>query len=199
RYGSLLICDEVMTGFRVAYRGAQSRFGMDPDLTTFGKIIGGGLPVGAYAGRAELMNHILPAGNVFQAGTLSGNPLACAAGIATLDVLRRQNPYPQLESRSQRLAEGIAQAASRAGQPLCVQRVGSMMTFFFQTGPIVDWTTSAQSDTHRYARFFWEMLDRGIYLPCSQFEAMFVSTAHSDADIDRTLTAARESFAAIAQ
>ncbi len=198
RNGTILICDEVMTGFRVAYRGAQSRFDIHPDLTTFGKIIGGGLPVGAYAGRAELMNHILPAGDIFQAGTLSGNPLACAAGIATLDVLREEDPYPQLESQSQRLADGITLTAEQAGINICVQRVGSMMTFFFQRGPILDWTTSAQSDTHRYAQFFWEMLDRGIYLPCSQFEAMFVSSAHSDADIDRTLTAAREAFAVIA-
>ena len=197
REGTILICDEVMTGFRVAYAGAQSLYGIEPDLTTFGKIIGGGLPVGAYAGRAELMDHVLPAGRVFQAGTLSGNPLACAAGIATLDALRERNVYPILEAKSRYLAEGIQAAARDAEVTLCIQRVGSMMTLFFQHGPIVDWDTAAKSDTQAFAIFFREMLEQGIYLPCSQFEAMFVSVAHTEELLDRTITAARKAFAVV--
>ena len=189
RHGAILICDEVMTGFRVAYGGAQTLYGIDPDLTTFGKIIGGGLPVGAYAGRAEFMDHVLPAGNVFQAGTLSGNPLACAAGLATLEILRKPGTYEALETRSERLATGLRRIAEAAGTGVCVQRVGSMMTVFFQSGPATDWESAARSDTQRYARFFWEMLDRGIYLPCSQFEAMFVSLAHTDEQIEQTIDA----------
>ena len=194
RYGALLIIDEVMTGFRVAYGGAQSLLGIRPDLTTLGKIIGGGLPVGAYGGRAEIMDHVLPAGKVFQAGTLSGNPLATAAGIATLKTLRDTKPYDLLERLSARLATGLDQAASAMGIPHTLARVGSMMTFFFSTEPVTDWDAASRCDTGRYARYFWGMLNRGIYLPCSQFEALFVSIAHREQDIDATVAAAREVF-----
>jgi glutamate-1-semialdehyde 2,1-aminomutase len=199
KHGSLLIFDEVMTGFRVAYGGAQSLLGIRPDLTTLGKIIGGGLPVGAYGGRAKIMDHVLPAGKVFQAGTLSGNPLATAAGIATLRILRDTAPYSQLEQLSASLAEGLAAAAKEAGVAVQLQRCGSMMTLFFSDQPVTDWPTAAQCDTQRFARFFWGMLDRGVYLPCSQFEAMFVSAAHSEADIDATIAAARNSLAKAAK
>jgi glutamate-1-semialdehyde 2,1-aminomutase len=195
KHGALLIFDEVMTGFRVAYGGAQSIVGIEPDLTTLGKIIGGGLPVGAYGGRAEIMNHVLPVGKVFQAGTLSGNPLATAAGIATLRILRDTNPYPALERLSARLADGLSAAAQAAGVPYHLGRQGSMMTLFFSDQPVVDWDTASRCDTKRYARYFWAMLDRGMYLPCSQFEALFLSTAHSQADIDATIAAAGESLA----
>jgi glutamate-1-semialdehyde 2,1-aminomutase len=195
RHGALLICDEVMTGFRVGYGGAQSLFGMRPDLTTFGKIIGGGLPVGAYGGRREIMDHILPAGKVFQAGTLSGNPLATAAGIATLDVLRTTDPYPRLEQLSARLAAGLDTAARAADIPHWIARVGSMMTLFFNPGPVTDWDAASRSDTQRFALYFWGLIDRGAYIPCSQYEALFVSIAHTEADIDATVTAAREVLA----
>ena len=194
RHGAVLIFDEVMTGFRVAYGGAQSLLGIEPDLTTLGKIIGGGLPVGAYGGRAEIMDHVLPAGKVFQAGTLSGNPLATAAGIATLTILRDSDPYGELERLSARLAAGLDAAATAAGLPHAIGRVGSMMTLFFSPVPVTDWETAARCDTRRFARFFWGMIERGIYLPCSQFEAMFVSTAHTEADIDATIAAANSEF-----
>ena len=190
QHGALLICDEVMTGFRVALGGAQKLLGLEPDITTLGKIVGGGLPVGAYGGRAEVMNHILPAGKVFQAGTLSGNPLATAAGCATLKILQESPPYELLENLSQRLEIGLRRAASAAGIPHTLHRVGSMMTLFFHPGPISGWREAAHSDTQRYAQFFWNMMDRGVYLPCSQFEALFVSTAHTEPDIDLTISAA---------
>ncbi len=192
KHGALLIFDEVMSGFRVAYGGAQSVFGVEPDLTTLGKIIGGGLPVGAYGGRADIMDHVLPAGKVFQAGTLSGNPLATAAGIATLKILRDANPYPSLEHLSARLAAGLEAAAKSAGVPLHLGRLGSMMTLFFSDGPVTDWDTASRCDTKRYARYFWGMLERGVYLPCSQYEALFLSTAHTESDIDATIAAAGE-------
>ena len=195
RHGALLIFDEVMTGFRVALGGAQSVFGIQPDLTTLGKVIGGGLPVGAYGGRAEIMDHVLPAGKVFQAGTLSGNPLATAAGIATLTVLRDTNPYPRLEQLSARLAQGLQEAAGDAGVPCRLGRFGSMMTLFFTAEPVTDWTSASRCDTGRFARYFWGLLDRGVYMPCSQFEALFVSAAHTDQDIDATVAAAREVLA----
>lgn len=195
KHGALLIFDEVMTGFRVAHGGAQSILGIEPDLTTLGKIIGGGLPVGAYGGRAEIMDHVLPAGKVFQAGTLSGNPLATAAGIATLKTLRDTNPYARLEEVSSRLAAGLEDAAKAAGVAAQMGRCGSMMTLFFNDGPVTNWTAAARCDTQCYSRFFWGMIERGVYMPCSQFEALFVSTAHSDADIDATIAAARESMA----
>ncbi len=194
--GALLIFDEVMSGFRVAYGGAQELLGITPDLTTLGKVIGGGLPVGAYGGRREIMQQVLPAGNVFQAGTLSGNPLATAAGIATLQLLRDGDAYRTLEHLSARLAEGLADAAQRAGVPHSIGRCGSMLTLFFSPQQVADWATASQCDTARFGRFFWAMMDRGVYLPCSQYEAMFVSTAHTDADIDATVAAASEALRA---
>ena len=190
--GSLLILDEVMTGFRVAYGGAQARMEIDADLTTLGKIVGGGLPIGAYGGRTEIMDHVLPVGQVFQAGTLSGNPIATAAGSATLRTLRDENPYPQLESTGQQLAEGLAAAASAAGIPHQLQRVGSMMTLFFNEDPVEGWQQASSCDTERFSRYFWGMMDRGVYMPCSQYEALFVSTAHAAEDIQQTLEAAGE-------
>lgn len=195
--GSLLIFDEVITGFRVGLGGAQQLFGIQPDLTTLGKIVGGGMPIGAYGGRAEIMNHVLPVGKVFQAGTLSGNPIAVAAGCATLQVLRDENPYPRLEQLGARLADGLTTAARSANVAHSLTRVGSMMTLFFNANPVVDWDSASRSDTRRYAKFFWGMMERGVYLPCSQYEALFVSTAHTDADIDSTVAAAKETFAAI--
>lgn len=195
RHGALLICDEVMTGFRVAYGGAQSLLGIAPDLTTLGKIVGGGLPVGAYGGRAEIMDRILPAGPVFQAGTLSGNPLATAAGIATLKVLRDEPPYDKLERLGARLEAGLTAAAREADVPHCVARSGSMLTLFFNPGPVTNWTIASRSDTKRFARYFWGLIERGVYMPCSQYEALFISSAHSDADVDRTIAAARETLA----
>ena len=189
-HGSVLIFDEVMTGFRVAYGGAQQRLGITPDVTTLGKIIGGGLPMGAYGGRAEIMDHVLPAGKVFQAGTLSGNPLATAAGIATLRLLGDTQPYEALERMSARLAGGLDEAATAAGIPHTVGRCGSMMTLFFHDEPVVDWDVAAQCDRQRFARFFWGMLERGVYLPCSQFEALFVSVLHGEPEITATLEAA---------
>jgi glutamate-1-semialdehyde 2,1-aminomutase len=195
QHGALLICDEVMTGFRVAYGGAQQRLGIRPDLTTLGKIVGGGLPVGAYGGRRDIMDHVLPAGKVFQAGTLSGNPLATAAGIATLRALRDDPPYERLERLSARLEAGLRAAASAAGVSHQFARVGSMMTLFFAEEPITDWTTASRCDTKRFAKYFWGMLDRGVYLPCSQYETLFVSAAHTESDIDATIAAAREALA----
>jgi glutamate-1-semialdehyde 2,1-aminomutase len=193
--GALLILDEVMTGFRLAYGGAQERLGIRPDLTTLGKIIGGGLPVGAYGGRADVMAKMSPIGPVYQAGTLSGNPLAMACGIATLRVLKRTNPYARLEAETSRLARGLSFAAEEAGIPYSVAQIGSMFTLFFNAEPVTNYTIATRCDTRRFARYFWGMLERGIYLPASQFEANFVSTAHSQQDIDRTISAAREAMA----
>ncbi len=195
KHGALLIFDEVMSGFRVAYGGAQSLFGITPDLTTLGKVIGGGLPVGAYGGRADIMDHVLPAGKVYQAGTLSGNPLATAAGIATLKTLRDTNPYQQIERLSTRLAVGLEEAAKQFGIPHTVGWFGAMMTFFFSNEPVTDWDVAARCDTALYARYFWGMIERGVYMPCSQYEALFLSTVHTEADIDATIAAAREIFA----
>ena len=172
RHGALLIFDEVMTGFRVAYGGAQSLLGIEPDLTTLGKIIGGGLPVGAYGGRAEIMDHVLPAGKVFQAGTLSGNPLATAAGIATLDDAPRQQPLSAAGAAFR--PAGRTAWPRRPRRPACRTRsaaCGSMLTLFFSPAAVADWDTAARCDTQRYARYFWGMIERGVYLPCSQFEA----------------------------
>lgn len=197
--GALLIFDEVMTGFRVAYGGAQGLYGIKPDLTTLGKIIGGGMPVGAYGGRADVMHCISPLGPVYQAGTLSGNPLAMACGLATLGVLKQTNPYAQLERKTQRLAQGLSQAAVSAGIANSVAHIGSMFTLFFHGEPIHDqpvtnYTIATQCDTQRFAKYFWRMIERGVYLPCSQFEANFVSTAHQPADIEATITAAQDTF-----
>lgn len=196
RDGALLIFDEVMTGFRLAYGGAQQRYGVRPDVTVLGKIIGGGLPAAAYGARAGIMDYVSPAGPVYQAGTLSGNPLAMAAGLATLRALRVEPPYERLEALSARLAEGLDRAATDAGVPHVIQRVGSMLTLFFNGEPVHNYEDAKRSDTKFFGRFFWEMLARGVYLPCSQFEAAFVSAAHTDADIDATLSAASESLKA---
>ena len=199
KHGALLIYDEVITGFRLAYGGAQQLFRQMPDLTVLGKIVGGGMPVGAYGGRSDVMTHVMPAGPVFQAGTLSGNPVAMAAGIATLQELRDHPPYVRLEQMSERLAEGLHEAARTLGLAHCVNRLGSMWTLFFTDGPVIDYDTAKKSDTARFARFFWAMIERGIYLPCSQFEAAFVSAMHTDKHIEQTLAAAREALAEIAR
>ena len=198
KHGSLLIFDEVMTGFRVAFGGAQERYGVTPDLTTLGKIVGGGLPVGAYGGRADVMDSISPVGPVYQAGTLSGNPLATASGIAMLRTLQEQNPYDELEARTTRLVQGLSKAAIEADVPHHAAQVGSMFTLFFNSEPVTNYTISARNDTARFARYFHGMLDRGIYLPCSQFEANFVSTCHTAADVDATIAAARDVLAGLA-
>ncbi len=194
--GALLIFDEVMTGFRLAYGGAQALYGVSPDITVLGKIIGGGLPAAAYGARSGIMDFISPAGPVYQAGTLSGNPLAMAAGIATLKVLRENPPYERIETLSARLAEGLDRAATDAGVPHVVQRVGSMLTLFFAPDPIHNYEEAKRSDTAFFGRFFWEMLARGVYLPCSQFEAAFVSAAHTQDDVDHTIAAAAEALKA---
>ncbi len=190
----LLIFDEVISGFRVTYGGAQTLYGMTPDLTILGKIIGGGLPVGAYGGRKEIMDLIAPSGPVYQAGTLSGNPLAVSAGIETLKQLKARGVYKKLEEKSAALAQGIGAAAKKAGVPLTQTRVGSMLGAFFVPGPVVDWNTAKLSDTKRYGQFFHKMLEQGIYLAPSQFEAAFLSTAHSTRDIEHTINAAYAAF-----
>jgi glutamate-1-semialdehyde 2,1-aminomutase len=192
--GTVLILDEVMTGFRVAYGGAQELYGIQPDLTTLGKIIGGGLPVGAYGGKASLMDWVAPAGPVYQAGTLSGNPLALAAGLKTLEILRRPGTYEQLEVIAEKLSSGLAAAAAKAGVPLTVNRVGSMFTCFFTSDPVTDYASAKRSDTIKFACFFRSLLEGGVYFPPSQFEAAFVSTAHSEADVTLTLEAAAKAF-----
>lgn len=198
KHGTVLIFDEVMTGFRLAYGGAQERFGVTPDMTTLGKIIGGGLPVGAYGGRADIMAVVSPEGPVYQAGTLSGNPLAMASGIATLKQLRDSNPYARLETMGDQLVRGLEAEAKNAGIPVFAARCGSMFTLFFQAGPVQSLTDTKRSDTGRFSKFFHALLESGVYLPCSQFEACFVSAAHSDADIAATVTAARSAFSKIA-
>ena len=197
KHGALLIFDEVMTGFRVAYGGAQTRLGVMPDLTTLGKIVGGGLPVGAYGGRADIMDHVLPAGKVFQAGTLSGNPLATAAGIATLKALRDGAAYERLETLGERLEAGLWSAAHKANVPVTITRAGSMLTLFFGPDPVTDWPSASRCDTKRYAKFFWGLIERGVYFPCSQWEALFISLAHTEDDIDRTVAAAAEAMQAL--
>ena len=197
KHGTLLIFDEVMTGFRVALGGAQSLFNVRPDLTTLGKIVGGGLPVGAYGGRADVMNHILPAGSVFQAGTLSGNPLATAAGMATLRLLKNSPPYERLEALGARLAEGLDAAATAAGVPHTLARVGSMMTLFFNAEAVTSWDAASRCDTASFGRYFWGLIERGVYMPCSQYEALFVSAAHTEEDIDATISAAAEALAGL--
>jgi glutamate-1-semialdehyde 2,1-aminomutase len=196
RENTVLIFDEVMTGFRVAYGGAQELYGIKPDLTTFGKIIGGGLPVGAYGGPSEIMDLVAPLGPMYQAGTLSGNPLAMAAGVAQLKHLREKKNeiYPQLEKLSAKLVEGVATAAKDARVPLCFNRVGSMFTWFFTEGPVTDWATASKSDIAAFGRFFRAMLNAGIYLPPSQFEAAFLSAAHTVEDVQQTVAAARNSL-----
>ncbi len=194
--GTVLIFDEVMTGFRLALGGAQQKYGIRPDMTTMGKVIGGGLPVGAYGGRADIMNVVAPAGSVYQAGTLSGNPLAVAAGLAMLRRLIADNPYAHLEGLGSRLEAGIRNAIEKSGVAAQFSRVGSMFTLFFTDQPVRDFTSAKTCDTQRFNRFFHSMLDQGIYLPPSQFEAAFISAVHTDADIDRTIEAVQKSLVA---
>jgi glutamate-1-semialdehyde 2,1-aminomutase len=198
KHGALLVFDEVITGFRVARGGAQERYGVQPDLTVLGKVIGGGLPVGAYGGRLDLMNLIAPVGPVYQAGTLSGNPLAMAAGLATLRLLDDPGVYDELEARAGKLGDGLLQAAQAAGLPVSANRVASMMTLFFTAETVRDYASAKQADTGLYGRYFGKLLDRGVYFAPSQFEAGFVSLAHSDDDIDATLEAAGSVFTELA-
>jgi glutamate-1-semialdehyde 2,1-aminomutase len=193
-YGTLLIFDEVMTGFRLARGGAQELFGVTPDLTCLGKIIGGGLPVGAFGGRREIMDQIAPSGPVYQAGTLSGNPLAMAAGLATLRAVGQPGFYDRLEELGSRWRVGMGQAASAGSRPFTINQVGSMVSIFFTAGPVTDFASAAASDTGTFEDFFWHMLSRGVYLAPSQYEAGFISTAHSEEDLGRTFEAAREWF-----
>ena len=195
--GALLIFDEVITGFRVAYGGAQTLYGVTPDVTTMGKIIGGGLPVGAYGGRSEVMQQVAPLGPMYQAGTLSGNPLAVAAGVATLTELQRPGVYDQLEAAATRLIDGVSGAFARAEIPSTVNRVASMFTGFFNAGPVAALAQVEQSDTAIYGRYMHALLDRGVYIAPSQFEAGFVSIAHTDADIDRTIVAVGDALASL--
>ncbi|HWZ82936.1 MAG TPA: glutamate-1-semialdehyde 2,1-aminomutase [Terriglobales bacterium] len=193
---SLLIFDEVMTGFRLAFGGAQELYGIRPDITTMGKIIGGGLPVGAYGGPDEIMNQVAPLGPMYQAGTLSGNPLAMAAGYATVSYLRdHKEIYAKLDKISGEVVAGVAAAATDAGVTLCHNRVGSMFTWFFAEGPVTDWTSAARCDTEAFGRFFLAMLENGIYLPPSQFEAAFMSAAHTEDDVQQTIATAKKAFA----
>ena len=200
REGALLIVDEVMTGFRVALGGALELYGIDADLVTLGKIVGGGLPVGVFGGKRTLMDMLAPLGPVYQAGTLSGNPLAMAAGIATVGYLQAHagEVYPQLEATARAVAEGVAAEAARAGVPLTLNRVGSMWTWFFTAGPVTDYAQAAQSDTAAFGRFHHAMLNQGVWLPPSQFEAAFLSTAHGKEEVAVTIAAAREAFKAVA-
>jgi len=197
QHGAVLIFDEVMTGFRVARGGAQQLYGVKADMTTLGKIIGGGLPVGAFGGRREIMEMVAPAGPVYQAGTLSGNPLAVTAGLTTLKLLKDPAVYELLEKNTAKLVSGITDAAREAGATTHSNRVGSMFTTFFNSAPVRDWTSADRSDRDSYARFFHAMLDEGVYLAPSQFEAAFVSIAHTDEIINRTIDAARRAFAQI--
>jgi glutamate-1-semialdehyde 2,1-aminomutase len=199
REHSVLIFDEVMTGFRVAFGGAQELYNIKPDLTTMGKIIGGGLPVGAYGGSKEIMDLVAPLGPMYQAGTLSGNPLAMAAGCAMLKQLRdrKDEIYPKIDKLSGELVDGVMAAARDAGVPLCANRVGSMFTWFFQKGPVTDWDSASKSNTEAFGKFFHAILDAGVYLPPSQYEAAFLGATHSEEDVQRTVAAAKQAFAGI--
>jgi glutamate-1-semialdehyde 2,1-aminomutase len=194
QHGAVLIFDEVITGFRVGYGGAQGAFGVTPDLTTVGKIVGGGLPAAAFGGRAEIMDQLAPLGPVYQAGTLSGNPVAMAAGLEAIEILRRPGTYERLDQLGARLGDGLSAAARDAGVPACVNRCGSALTLFFSPGPVTDYASAKTVDTQRYGAFFRGMRERGVFLPPSQFEAMFVSLAHSDADVDEVIAAAKASL-----
>jgi glutamate-1-semialdehyde 2,1-aminomutase len=194
---ALLVFDEVMTGFRISYGGAQAKFGITPDLTTLGKVIGGGLPVGAYGGRAEIMAMVAPAGPMYQAGTLSGNPLAMTAGIKTLELLKQPGSYERLETITRRLSDGIQAAAREAGLPICGGSVSAMFGFFLCEGPVRNFEEAKATDTAKFARLHRGMLERGIYLAPSSFEAGFTSLAHSDADVEATIAAFRDAFAAV--
>lgn len=197
QHGTLLIFDEVITGFRVSLGGAQELYGIKPDLTCLGKIIGGGLPVGAFGGRRDVMQRLAPLGLVYQAGTLSGNPLAVTAGLTMLKLLRELDPYGELERRGAMLERGLSDAAGEAGIESTINRVGSMMTTFFTTGPVTGWESAKQADTQVYGKFFRAMLDEGIYLAPSQFECAFVSLAHTDEAIEKTIRAAQRAFRAV--
>jgi len=198
REGTVLIFDEVMTGFRLAFGGAQELYQIQPDLTTMGKIIGGGLPVGAYGGPAEIMDMVAPLGPMYQAGTLSGNPLAMAAGLATLKYLRTHREiYTQLDKLSAKLVSGVAAAAKALGIPMSTNRVGSMFTWFFTAKAVTGWPTASSADTDAFGRFFRVMLENGIYLPPSQFEAAFLGAAHTEADIERTIAVAKLALATV--
>ncbi len=199
REGAVLIFDEVMTGFRLALGGAQELYGITPDMTTLGKIVGGGLPCAAFGGRAEIMNLLAPLGAVYQAGTLSGNPLAMAAGIATVGHLieHRDRVYPLLERLSAAVADGIAAEAAKAGVAMTTNRVGAMWTWFFTGTPVTDFATAATSDTAAFGRFHRAMLEQGVWLPASQYEAVFLGTAHAMEDIQQTVASAREAFATV--
>ncbi|MGA8568899.1 MAG: aminotransferase class III-fold pyridoxal phosphate-dependent enzyme, partial [Candidatus Binataceae bacterium] len=199
RHGALLICDEVITGFRLRYGTAHEMFAGEPDLVMLGKVIGGGMPIGAVAGRADLMDLLAPVGPVYQAGTLSGNPVAVRVGLKTLEILERPGTYERLEAISARLGDRMADALGRSGLIGCVNRVGSLVTPFLGVEAVREAEEARQADTAMFARFFHAMLERGIYLPPSQFEAMFVSLAHREADIDRTVAAVRESLAEVAK
>ena len=194
---ALLIFDEVMTGFRVHPGGAQTLYGIRPDLTALGKVIGGGLPVGAYGGRREIMALVAPAGPMYQAGTLSGNPLAMTAGIETLKAIQEPGVWAKLENTGAQLIDGLTGAAKKAGIPISTERVGTMFGLFFQPGPVVNWETAVQSDTKRFGRYFQAMLDKGVYLAPSQFEAGFISTAHGPTEIEATIAAAEQVFASL--
>ena len=196
--GALLVFDEVMTGFRISYGGAQAHFGVTPDLTTMGKVIGGGLPVGAYGGRADIMSMVAPAGPMYQAGTLSGNPLAMTAGIKTLELLKQPGTYDKLTATTQKLASGIKDAAQAAGLPITAGSVSAMFGFFLCNGPVRNFEEAKATDAERFGKLHRAMLERGVYLAPSAFEAGFTSLAHSDADIEATINAFRESFAAVA-
>lgn len=198
-FGALLLCDEVMTGFRVAYGGAQALYGITPDLTCLGKIVGGGLPAAAYGGRRDILERVAPAGPVYQAGTLSGNPLAMAAGETQLRLLQEPGTYERLEALSAALAQGIGEAARAAGVPIYQTRAGSMFTTFFTPDPVTDEATAKRSDTVVFGLFFHAMLEQGVYLAPSQFEAGFMSLAHDEGDIERTIAAARRAFARVAE
>lgn len=191
RYGTILIFDEVMTGFRVSYGGAQFRFGIEPDITCLGKIIGGGLPVGAYGGKREVMEQMAPSGPIYQAGTLSGNPLAMAAGLATLKLLQKPGTYEDLEEKTGKLAQGLQSIAQEKGLPIWVNRIGAMFSAFFTDQQVKDYQSVSSSDVELFAKFFIGMLERGVYLAPSQFEAVFVSTSHTDSDLDFTLEQAK--------
>lgn len=198
KHGVVLIFDEVITGFRVAYGGAQSLYGIKPDMTCLGKIVGGGFPLAAYGGRKEIMQTVAPLGPVYQAGTLSGNPVAVTAGLKTLEILERDNPYPELERRTKQLTQVISEAAKEAGVPVQINQIASMFTVFFTDQPVVDYASARRSDTQRYARFFHALLERGVYFPPSQFEAAFLSTAHDDEALSFAQDAVRSAMKAIA-
>ncbi|MEH1927350.1 MAG: glutamate-1-semialdehyde 2,1-aminomutase [Nostoc sp.] len=196
-YGALLVFDEVMTGFRIAYGGAQEKFGVTPDLTTLGKVIGGGLPVGAYGGRRDIMSMVAPAGPVYQAGTLSGNPLAMTAGIKTLELLQKPGTYEYLERITKKLADGLLQIAKETGHPVCGGQISAMFGLFFTSGPVHNYEDAKKSDTAKFGRFHRGMLERGVYLAPSQFEAGFTSFAHTEEDIEQTLAVARDVMSSI--